>query len=122
MIYNNYIFAGTWGYSVWRRLLSETLNENGISSIIPLNCSLSQNYPNPFNPVTSIDFDIPKKGFVSLRVYDLLGREVQTLVNEEKQAGSYSVDFNSEDFSSGVYFYRLEADGFSNVKKMILIK
>ncbi len=122
MIYNNYIFAGTWGYSVWRQLLSETLNENGISSIIPINCSLSQNYPNPFNPVTRIDLDISKMGFVSLRVYDILGKEVQSLVNEEKQAGSYAIDFDATDLTSGVYFYRLETDGFSDVKKMILIK
>lgn len=122
LIYNNYIFAGTWGYSVWRRLLSETLSENSISTIIPLNCSLSQNYPNPFNPVTRIDFDIPKKGFVSLRVYNVLGREVQTLVNEEKQAGSYSVDFDGSELTSGVYFYKLEVDGFTDVKRMMLIK
>lgn len=95
---------------------------NGNKNHIPEKFNLSQNYPNPFNPVTRIDFDIPKKGFVSLRVYDLLGREVQSLVNEEKQAGSYTIDFEATDLTSGVYFYRLEADGFSNVKKMILIK
>jgi hypothetical protein len=92
------------------------------NSNIPADYSLSQNYPNPFNPITRIDFDIPKNGFVSLKVYDILGREVQTLVNENKTAGSYSVDFNGADLTSGVYFYRLESEGFSNVKRMIVIK
>jgi hypothetical protein len=91
-------------------------------SIIPDKYSLSQNYPNPFNPVTRINFDIPKKGFVSLKVFDILGREVQTLVNEEKTAGAYSVDFNGSEYSSGVYFYRIESGDFSDVKRMILIK
>ena len=89
---------------------------------IPLEHSLSQNYPNPFNPITRIDFDISKKGFVSLKVYDILGREVQTLVNEEKVAGSYSVDFNGSDLTSGVYFYKLTSGEFSETKRMVLIK
>lgn len=92
------------------------------SGNIPDIYALHQNYPNPFNPITRIDYDISKTGFVSLKVYDVLGREVRTLVNEEKVAGSYSVDFNAIDLTSGVYFYRLEADGFSDVKKMVLIK
>jgi hypothetical protein len=93
-------------------------NGNGI----PEKLSLSQNYPNPFNPVTRIDFDVPKKGFVSLKVFDVLGREVQTLINENKEAGRYSVDFNGSDLTSGVYFYKLESEGFSDVKRMVLIK
>jgi len=89
---------------------------------IPTVYSLSQNYPNPFNPVTKINFALPKQGFVSLKIYDVLGREVRTLVNEFKSAGQYSVDFNASDYSSGVYFYRLESNGFSDIKRMMLIK
>jgi len=84
--------------------------------------SLSQNYPNPFNPRTTIRFQLPISGQVSLRVYDILGNEVATLVNEEKNAGNYQVDFYSEGLSSGIYFYKLQADGFVETKKLILIK
>jgi hypothetical protein len=89
---------------------------------LPKEYSLSQNYPNPFNPVTKISFDIPKNGFVSVRIYDVLGKEVKTLVNEVKTAGSYIVDFDASSFSSGTYFYRLESNGFVATKKMMLIK
>ena len=93
-----------------------------VSSTMPTVYSLSQNYPNPFNPVTKINFALPKQGFVTLKIYDVLGREVRTLVNEVKSAGQFSVDFNASEFSSGVYFYRLETDGFSDIKRMMLIK
>jgi len=93
-------------------------NQNGV----PIMYSLSQNYPNPFNPVTKINFAIPKQGIVSLKIYDVLGREVKTLVNEIKTAGFYSVDFNGNDFASGVYFYRLESASFKDTKRMLLIK
>lgn len=91
-------------------------------SEIPQVYSLSQNYPNPFNPTTKINFALPKQGLVTLKIYDVLGREVRTLVNEVKTAGQYSVDFNASEFSSGVYFYKLESNGFSDIKKMMLIK
>jgi len=94
-------------------------NEN---TTIPSVYSLSQNYPNPFNPVTKINFSIPKQGLVTMKIYDVLGREVKTLVNDIKMAGNYSVDFNASEFSSGVYFYRLESGSFSEVKRMMLIK
>jgi hypothetical protein len=89
---------------------------------IPATYSLSQNYPNPFNPVTQIKYELPKPGFVKLLVFDLLGREVAALVNEEKQAGEYIIDFNGENFSSGVYYYKIEAGDFTAIRKMILIK
>ncbi len=89
---------------------------------IPTVYSLSQNYPNPFNPVTKINFALPKQGFVTLKVYDVLGREVRTLVNEVKSAGQFSVDFNASEFASGVYFYKLESNSFSDIKRMMLIK
>ncbi len=86
------------------------------------NYKLMQNYPNPFNPVTSISFEIPTSGLVQLRVYDILGREVATLVNKELRAGKYSYEFNAGDLSSGTYFYRIKTKNFVDVKKMIFIK
>ncbi|MCH7963543.1 MAG: T9SS type A sorting domain-containing protein [Bacteroidetes bacterium] len=91
---------------------------------------LSQNYPNPFNPTTKIKFTIPSVGTsrysgtvsVQLKVYDVLGNEVATLVNENKPAGSYEVEFDGTDLISGIYFYRIEAGSFIKTKKMILIK
>ncbi len=77
---------------------------------------------NPFNPVTNIQFDLPKEVLVTLKVYDVLGREVKSLVNEFKQAGSYIVSFDGSELSSGIYFYRLEAGDFVRVKRMVLIK
>ena len=87
-----------------------------------LTYNLSQNYPNPFNPVTKISYSLPKSGIITLKVYDILGKEVATLVNELKNAGNYSVDFNASSFPSGIYFYKLESNGFNDVKKMILVK
>ena len=85
-----------------------------------------QNYPNPFNPSTSIQYTIGDRQFVTLKVYDLLGREVATLVNEEKSAGSYRVEFKSmvgnHQLANGVYFYRLQAGNFVETRKMTLIK
>jgi hypothetical protein len=94
---------------------------------VPNTFSLKQNYPNPFNPTTNIGFWIADRGFVSLKVYDILGNEVATLVNEEKPAGSYEVEFSvgqdsSPDIASGIYFYKLQAGSFVETKKMILMK
>lgn len=95
---------------------------NIISSNIPEKFSLSQNFPNPFNPSTKINFNIEKAGMTKLTVFDLSGKEVAALVNEPLNAGSYSVSFNGISFSSGVYFYKLESENFTEVKKMTLIK
>jgi len=84
--------------------------------------SLEQNYPNPFNPSTNIKFSIPKSGFVKLIVTDVLGRKISELVNEFKQAGSYYVDFEGNELSSGIYFYTIESGGFTQTKKMLMIK
>jgi Peptidase family C25/Secretion system C-terminal sorting domain len=89
---------------------------------IPSYYSLEQNYPNPFNPSTTIDYSIPTSGFVTINVYNVLGQEVASLVNEEKQAGVYQVNFNGIDLSSGVYIYKLQAGKFSSTQKMILAK
>src|SRR4030095_4939140 len=93
-----------------------------ISGNIPDKYSLGQNYPNPFNPATNINFSIPKTGNVRLAVYDIQGKEIETIVNESLAAGTYKVDFDAARLSSGVYFYRIDAEGFSEVKKMILVK
>jgi hypothetical protein len=95
---------------------------NPISNIIPSEYALSQNFPNPFNPTTKINFALPKSGLVTLKVYDMLGKEVSSLVNEVKNAGTYSVDFNAASLTSGIYFYKVSVNGFSEVKKMMLVK
>lgn len=95
---------------------------NNISETLPKNFILMQNYPNPFNPTTTIDYSIPKESFVTIKVYDMLGREVATLINEEKNAGEYSVKFNGSILASGVYLYRMKAGNFIQTKKMILMK
>lgn len=93
-----------------------------ISNEIPKFYSLSQNYPNPFNPVTKIKFDIPKSSFTYIKIFDALGREIASIVNEELKSGKYEVTWNAASYPSGVYFYKLIAEGFSETKKMILIK
>lgn len=89
---------------------------------VPLKYELSQNYPNPFNPITNIKYQIQKTGLATLKIYDLLGREIKTLVNEVKNPGSYMVSFNGAEFASGVYFYRIQSGDFIQVKKMLMIK
>jgi hypothetical protein len=84
--------------------------------------ALEQNYPNPFNPVTTIRFALPVAGNVTLRVFNLLGQETATLVNENRPAGEYSVPFNGSGLSSGVYFYRLQAGSFEEIKSLVLLR
>ncbi len=98
-------------------------NVKDISNIIPTQYRLAQNYPNPFNPVTKINFDLPEVGRVKLIIYDMLGKEITRLVNDElKTAGRYTMEFNGVNLASGVYFYRLEANKFVQTKRMVLIK
>jgi len=94
---------------------------------IPTEYSVSQNYPNPFNPSTTIKYAIPQQSFVRIKVYDIVGREVKTLVNTERSPGIYSVQWNGDNnygskVSSGIYIYRVVAGNFTQVKKMILLK
>lgn len=89
---------------------------------MPMEYQLSQNYPNPFNPTTTIKFSIPEHGEVRLTVYDALGKEVETLINETMSAGTYSATWNAANSASGIYFYKIEANNFVSVKKMILVK
>lgn len=89
---------------------------------IPKTFRLYVNYPNPFNPATTIRYDIPKQSFVKLTVYDILGREVEVLVNEKKEPGSYDILWNAANYASGAYFYKMETESYTDIKKMILIK
>lgn len=84
--------------------------------------TLSQNYPNPFNPKTKINYSVPEVSFVTLKVYDLLGEEVAVLVEEEKVIGNYEIEFDASNFSSGVYYYRMQAGDFSETKKFVLLR
>jgi len=95
---------------------------NEVNIGIPSRFELSQNYPNPFNPTTNLEFGISELGFVSLKVFNVSGKEVATLVNETRPAGYYNITFNAANLSSGVYYYRLESNGISKVMKMALIK
>lgn len=106
---------------------SETVKVNGynttdVKDVIPTEYSLSQNYPNPFNPNTIIRYSITQDGFVSLKVFNSLGEIVSTLFSEHKSAGNYTINFNSDNLSSGIYLYRIEANDFNQTKKMVLIR
>lgn len=96
-------------------------NEVSVTIAVPMKFELSQNYPNPFNPSTNIKYTIPQYSAVIIKVFDILGNEIETLVNEEKPAGSHSVNFKSSQLSSGVYFYKIQAGSFIDTKKMILL-
>ncbi|MBX7042170.1 MAG: T9SS type A sorting domain-containing protein [Ignavibacteria bacterium] len=89
---------------------------------MPESYSLSQNYPNPFNPATKINFAIPVAGQVTLKVYDVLGKEVATLVNDKRDAGSYSIEFNAANLPSGMYIYRIRSGNFAETRRMMLLK
>ena len=102
-----------------------TIGITQLGTEIPAEYSLKQNYPNPFNPSTVINFSLPKSGNVKIKVYDMLGKEVATLINEFKTAGNYQVDFNEKDYgalSSGIYYYRIESNEFTEIRKMMLLK
>jgi hypothetical protein len=105
----------------------KVLLDNGITGVverpgIATRFELGQNYPNPFNPTTKIDYSILKSGQVSLKVYDLLGREVATLFDGEQKVGQYTATFNGSNLASGVYFYRLQSGSNSISKKLVLMK
>ena len=126
---NNNIFAGTEGKSVWRRPISDMITGVKVNGrTFPTQYSLQQNYPNPFNPTTTIEFELPKNAKVVLKVYDLLGREVQALVDEVMEAGFHIAKFDASKLTSGVYFTRIlvqPQDGsnqFVQVRKMLMLK
>jgi len=129
-IFNNYIFAGT-SNSVYRRSLSQITGIPHVAVNVPDKFSLSQNYPNPFNPVTKIKFDIPPLNLpltggdghgVVMKVYDILGKEVTTLVNEQLKPSTYEVEWDATNYPSGVYYYRLITGSYTDTKKMVLVK
>jgi hypothetical protein len=105
-----------------RMAVAAPLTDVDNSPTSPIKYELRQNYPNPFNPTTNIRFEIVDLEFVSLKIFDVLGREVATLMNEEKPKGNYNVTWDASHMPSGVYFYHLTTENFSQVKKMLLIK
>jgi photosystem II stability/assembly factor-like uncharacterized protein len=126
-ICGSYLFCGTIGQSVWRRNLSEIVGIKQISESVPSSFSLKQNFPNPFNPSTNIKFDVPLwRGVggrtVQLKIYDISGREISTLVNENLPAGTYEVMFDASHLNSGVYFYKIISGNYSETKKMLFLK
>jgi len=117
--------SGDFWDSTKRPVLQVTYSTVGINSVsneIPSQYKIYQNYPNPFNPVTNIKFDIPQKSYTEIIVFDMLGRTVETLLNETIDAGSYSLNWNGENFASGEYFYRIVTDDFVETKRMTLLK
>ena len=124
---NKYISQGTYVCSIRHSSITKITNIQYILTEILSSYSLSQNYPNPFNPVTKINFDIPRwRGAggwtTTLLVYDVMGREVQTLVNESLKPGTYETSFDGLQLTSGVYFYKITAGDFSETKKMLILK
>ena len=120
-ITDSYIFCGTQDSSVWRRLILE-IGVKTISTDIPNAYSLFQNYPNPFNPSTQIKFELPTGTSVKLVIYDILGKEVEVIINDKLQAGTYQYEWDGSKYSSGLYFYRITTPDFASVKKMVLMK
>ena len=120
---NRAVRAATHGNGVYERRLLDKM-PTGVSKTrdVVSRFKLEQNYPNPFNPTTEIRYSIPASSFVTLKVYDMLGREIATLVNQEQVAGNYAVSFDVGKFSSGVYLYRIQAGDFAGVKKMTILK
>ena len=120
---NRRLRVATYGNGIYeRKLLENPVSVNSVSNENVKGFSLSQNYPNTFNPSTHLEYGISALGFVSLKVYDLLGKEVKTLVNEVKPPGIYSTEFDGSNLPSGIYFYKIEVGHFSQVRKMILVK
>ncbi len=118
------LYVGTFGCGIWKRPLTEIItnvDDKRVSSN-PVTFALLQNYPNPFNPTTNFGFRIADFGFASLKVYDVLGQVVATLLNEVKQPGEYYVQWDASNFPSGIYFYKLSTGKFIDTKKMMLIK
>jgi hypothetical protein len=110
------------GNSGWTTELSTSITSIKNEAALPTVFALEQNYPNPFNPSTMISYSIPQSSFVTLKVYDILGNEITTLVNETRSAGKYEVRFDASELSNGVYFYTVNADNFTSTKKMLLMK
>jgi hypothetical protein len=123
VIVNNHLFACTIHQGIWRINIDELVGINeGTHNITPNSFSLEQNYPNPFNPVTKIKFSIPSEGYTNLKVYDALGREVETLINRNLQPGEYEMNFDASALPNGIYYYTLSSGSYTETRKMTLIK
>lgn len=120
-MFGNKLYVGGNGILVADSILTG-ITKTDASHVLPSTFNLNQNYPNPFNPTTVIGYQLPANSFVTLEVYDVLGRKVRTLINERQTAGAHLVNFNAIDLSSGVYFYRLTSGSFVNTKTLMLIK
>ncbi len=120
--YNGSYYLGTYGKSIYSIPFSQIIGVKQISSTIPDKYILYQNYPNPFNPATKIKYQISDKSNISLKVFDIRGKEITVLVNEKQSAGTYELTFDGSSLNSGVYFYRLISDNFNETKKLILVK
>ena len=120
----DYYSSSTNSYDFWLIKIAPDPNDVGPQDLnyIPETFILKQNYPNPFNPKTTIKFQIPELSFVTIEVYDVLGNEIVTIVNEVKQAGYYEVEFDGNGLSSGIYFYQLKTGVFFETKKMVLLR
>jgi hypothetical protein len=116
------LYAGTTYIGIWRRLISELIDIKTISTVIPENYSLSQNYPNPFNPVTNIKFQIRKSSFININIFDISGRKIENLVNQNLKPGSYEISWNAASFPSGIYFYKIITPEFTKTLKMTFLK
>ena len=126
-------FLGMIDQSDQNGMQKSSMAGNSEQAQLPMQFNLSQNYPNPFNPLTTINFDLPVDAHTHLKIYDALGREVASLVDEDRQAGYHKTSFDGSRFASGVYFYRMQAfpgpkpgggqsSGFASVKKLVLLK
>jgi hypothetical protein len=102
--------------------LQELITDVQKEDDVPVAYSLKQNYPNPFNPSTTIEYSLPDNELVKIKVYDVLGNEITTLVNDIQSAGTYKVSFDAKNLSTGVYFYRISAGNFQEIRKMIFLK
>ncbi|MBU0476304.1 MAG: T9SS type A sorting domain-containing protein [Bacteroidetes bacterium] len=109
-------------YWVDAKFISDMITDVKDNALVPNEVQLNQNYPNPFNPSTVISYSIPSRSNVSLKIYDLVGKEIASLVNKEQEAGAYQTKFDATELSSGIYFYKLITDYYSETKKMIFLK
>jgi hypothetical protein len=120
-------FSNDTGYAVSSEgFMYRTINSGGVIGIInnalPEKFELKQNYPNPFNPVTQIEYSLLKSGVINLSVYDITGKFIRTLVKEYQEFGTYKISFDASGMASGIYFYKLETNGYSEMRKLLLIK
>jgi len=115
-------YLGTFSAGAVRKYTRDASGVERLGNTTPTDFALEQNYPNPFNPETSIRFSVPQESFVTVKVFNTLGEEVATLLNEAKTAGTYNVSFNAKNLTSGIYFYTIKANDFTSTKKMILLR